>query len=107
VPGATGVRGTDDDWQHRPPGRDDVGLVIEVSLGTLGRDQNEKLPDYARSGIPAYWITSVPRSAGTELRPAAGSRMWTSRESLANPGTRTVSLYSPGSTSAIRNEPSG
>jgi Uma2 family endonuclease len=30
-----------------------------VSEATLVRDQNEKLPAYARGGIPVYWIVNL------------------------------------------------
>jgi Uma2 family endonuclease len=53
------VRGTDDDYEHRLPGPEDVGLLIEVSLGTLDRDRNEKLPVYALARIPVYWIINL------------------------------------------------
>jgi len=58
-PDVTIVRGTDEDYEHRLPGPDDVGLLIEVSLATLERDRNEKLPAYARGGIPVYWIINL------------------------------------------------
>ena len=36
-----------------------MGLLIEVSLTTLDRDRNEKLPAYATGGIPVYWIVNL------------------------------------------------
>jgi Uma2 family endonuclease len=53
------VRGGDDDYEHRHPGPADVGLLVEVSEATLVRDQNEKLPAYARGGIPVFWIVNL------------------------------------------------
>jgi Uma2 family endonuclease len=53
------VRGSDDDYENRHPGPADVGLLVEVSDTTLVRDQNEKLPAYARGGIPACWIINL------------------------------------------------
>jgi Uma2 family endonuclease len=54
-----GVRGTDDEYEHRMPGPDEVGLVVEVSLATLDRDRNEKLPAHALGRIPVYWIINL------------------------------------------------
>jgi Uma2 family endonuclease len=53
------VRGGDDDYEHRHPVPADVGLLVEVSEATLVRDQGEKLPAYARGGIPVYWIVNL------------------------------------------------
>jgi Uma2 family endonuclease len=53
------VRGTDDDYEHRHPGPDDIGLLVEVSEATLDRDRNEKRPAYARGGIRVYWIINL------------------------------------------------
>jgi Uma2 family endonuclease len=53
------VRGGDDDYENRHPGPADVGLLVEVSDTTLVRDQNEKLPAYARGGIPVCWIINL------------------------------------------------
>ena len=53
------VRGTDDDYKHRRPGPDEVGLLVEVSEATLDRDRNEKLPADAKGRIPIYWIINL------------------------------------------------
>ena len=58
-PDVTVVRGTDEDYEHRIPGPEHVGLLVEISLGTLDRDRNEKLPAYARGGIGVYWIVNL------------------------------------------------
>ena len=62
-PDVTIVRGTDEDYEHRIPDPDDVGLLIEVSLTTLDRDLNEKLPAPARlvfnSSIVKPWPVQV------------------------------------------------
>ncbi len=58
-PDITVVRGTDEDYEHRLPGPNDVSLLIEISLATLDRDRNEKLPAYARAGIRVYWIINL------------------------------------------------
>jgi Uma2 family endonuclease len=58
-PDVTIVRGTDDDYAHRVPGPDDVGLLIEVSLTTIDLDRGKKLSAYATGGIPVYWIINL------------------------------------------------
>ena len=44
--------------QHPTPA--DVFLLVEVSDSTLLIDRAEKLPVYARSGIPEVWIVNLP-----------------------------------------------
>jgi Uma2 family endonuclease len=58
-PDITIVRGSDEDFEHRIPEPFEVGLLIEVSVTTLDRDRNEKLPAYARGGIPVHWIVNL------------------------------------------------
>jgi Uma2 family endonuclease len=53
------VRGSDDDYKVRIPGPADVALVIESSETTLARDQGPKLSNYAKAGIPVYWIVNL------------------------------------------------
>ena len=42
------------------PGPADVFLLIEVADSTLLTDREEKLPMYARAGIPEVWIVNLP-----------------------------------------------
>ena len=64
------VRGSDEDYVHRHPGPEEVGLVAEVSLTTLDRDRYEKGPAFARGGIPFYWIVNlVDRQVEVYSRP--------------------------------------
>ncbi len=58
-PDVTIVRGLDDDYQHRIPGPDDVGLLIEVALTTLDLDRGKKLAAFAAGRIPVYWIINL------------------------------------------------
>jgi Uma2 family endonuclease len=53
------VRGSDDDYKVRIPGPEDVALLIESSETSLARDQGPKLANYARAGIPVYWIINL------------------------------------------------
>lgn len=45
------------DQEH--PGPDDVLLVVEVSDTTLIKDRRQKVPLYARAGIPEVWIVNL------------------------------------------------
>jgi Uma2 family endonuclease len=53
------VRGDPKVYAHRHPGPADVSLLVEVSDTTLPRDRGEKWLNYARSGIPVYWIVNL------------------------------------------------
>src|SRR5579883_969246 len=53
------VRGSKDDYKVRLPGPGDVAMVSESSETTLARDQGPKLSNYARAGIPVYWIVNL------------------------------------------------
>lgn len=53
------VRGDDDAYLARHPGPEDVALLAEVAESSLSRDWIEKLPVYARAGIPVYWIVNL------------------------------------------------
>ncbi len=43
----------------RPPGPEDILLVVEVSDTTFAYDRRVKLPLYARAGIPEMWIVDL------------------------------------------------
>jgi Uma2 family endonuclease len=72
------VRGDPEVYANHHPAPADVTLLIEVSDATLPRDQGEKKINYARAGIPVYWIVNLvgrqievyngPGSAGYVLR---------------------------------------
>ena len=64
------VRGTDADYEFRPPRAADVALLVEVSEATLSRDRGEKLLSYAKARIPVYWIINlVDRQVEVYSRP--------------------------------------
>jgi Uma2 family endonuclease len=46
-------------YKIRHPSPEDVYLIIEVSDTTLSFDVDEKLPMYARAGIPEVWIVDL------------------------------------------------
>ncbi len=48
-----------DDYAHRLPSANDVGLVIEVCDTTLRRDRGIKLRSYARAALREYWIVNL------------------------------------------------
>ncbi len=53
------LRWRDDFYETGHPGPADVLLLIEVADTTLAFDRNEKLPLYARAGIPEVWIVNL------------------------------------------------
>lgn len=53
------IRGRSRSYIHRHPGPADIGLLIEVSDASIGRDRNDKGRIYARAGIPVYWIINL------------------------------------------------
>ena len=53
------VKGTDTEYTRRLPTAADAYCVIEVADLLLERDRFEKLPIYARSGIPQYIILNL------------------------------------------------
>jgi Uma2 family endonuclease len=54
------IRGTPDDYEQRDVFAADVGLIVEVADTSLPLDQGEAFEDYARCGIPVYWIVNIP-----------------------------------------------
>lgn len=52
-----------DRYRRGHPKPEDVLLVIEVSDTSLESDLREKLPVYARAGIPEAWIVNLPGRA--------------------------------------------
>lgn len=49
-----------DRYRNRNPRPEDVLLLIEVADSSLQFDREIKLPLYAESGIPEYWIVNIP-----------------------------------------------
>lgn len=41
---------------------DDVQLLVEISVSTLGRDLGMKLSRYAAAGVEHYWVVDPKRS---------------------------------------------
>jgi Uma2 family endonuclease len=53
------VRESSDSYITRHPTPPDFGIVFEVSNTTLDSDRDDKIPLYARDGIPVYWIVNL------------------------------------------------
>jgi Uma2 family endonuclease len=76
------ARGDKRAYLGRHPGGADVGLVIEVSNTSLDSDRDDKIPLYARDGLPVYWIVNLvdrqvevyEQPSGTSPSPTYGSR---------------------------------
>ena len=49
-----------DFYEAQSPGPEDVLLLIEVADTSVEYDRNDKLPRYARAGIPEVWLTVLP-----------------------------------------------
>ena len=59
------ARGGGDDYAERHPEAGDVLLVVEVADSSLRYDRAEKMPRYARAGIPEAWLVDVTGRAVT------------------------------------------
>lgn len=53
------LRPSEDFYLERHPGANEIFLLIEISDSTLERDREAKLPIYAKSGVPVYWIVNL------------------------------------------------
>ena len=53
------VRGTNAEYMDRLPTAADALCVVEVADSSLERDRDEKLPAYARAGVPQYVILNL------------------------------------------------
>ena len=47
------------DYRRHVPGPADAALVVEVSDSSYPQDSGDKLAEYARGGIPQYWIVNL------------------------------------------------
>jgi Uma2 family endonuclease len=54
------LRPREDFYRRAHPTPADVFLVLEVADSTLLLDREEKLPIYARAGLPEVWIVNLP-----------------------------------------------
>ena len=51
--------GSNLDYEDHHPAPLEVRLLVEVSDATLAKDRGRKAEDYARAGIPDYWIVNL------------------------------------------------
>jgi Uma2 family endonuclease len=65
LPDLVVARGGEDDYADRHLEAGDVLLVVEVADSSLRYDLAEKMPRYARSGIPEAWLVDVAGGAVT------------------------------------------
>jgi len=74
------LRPRNDFYRTAHPTPPDVFLVIEVADSTLIMDREEKLPIYARAGIPEVWIVNLPeRLVEVYRQPTSGGYTETHR----------------------------
>ena len=67
------LRRREDYYRLGPPTPGDVLLLIEVADSSVDYDRNEKLPRYARAGVPEVWITVLPeRIIEAHTKPSGG-----------------------------------
>jgi Uma2 family endonuclease len=87
------ARGDKRAYLGRHPGAADIGLLIEVSNTTLDSDRDDKIPLYARDGIPVYWIVNlIDRQVGVYEQPSGTS---------PSPTYGSLRTYKPGDTVPI------
>ena len=53
----------DDRYVKDTPRPENVLLIVEISDSTLNHDVNEKLPVYAKAGVPETWIMNLREDA--------------------------------------------
>ena len=78
------ARGGGNDYADRHPEAGDVLLVVEVADSSLRYDRAEKLPRYARAGIPEAWLVDIAGVAvAVRTDPGPGGY---AREQVFRPG---------------------
>lgn len=76
------VRGGKRTYLAQHPKPNDFGIIVEVSNTSLDSDRDDKIPIYARDGIPVYWIVNLvdrqievhEQPSGTSPSPTYGTR---------------------------------
>jgi len=54
------ARGDPGEYLERDVLARDVALLVEVADSSVTVDAGEKLEDYAKDGIPVYWVVNIP-----------------------------------------------
>ncbi len=87
------IRGPDTDYRTRLPTAPDVLCVIEVADSSLERDREEKLPVYARAGVPQYIILNLRnRTAEVYAGPDRAAGIYVSRNVLESEAILIITL---------------
>jgi Uma2 family endonuclease len=89
---AADVAVVNSDIGRRAAVAEDLILVVEIADTTLARDLGEKLLDYARAGVPSYWVVdleakAVRAMAGAGPQGYAETRIVQFGDQLGIPGT--------------------
>lgn len=66
LPDLAVLRYRDDFYAHAHPRSENVLIVVEVADSSLTYDREEKVPRYARSGIPEVWVIDVEQETVTQ-----------------------------------------
>ncbi len=66
LPDLAVLRCRDDFYAHAHPQSEDVLLIVEVADSSLAYGREEKVPRYARSGIPEVWVIDVEQETVTQ-----------------------------------------
>jgi Uma2 family endonuclease len=56
------LRWRDDFYARSHPSPEDILLLIEVADTSIGFDRRKKIPLYARSGVPDFWLVDLIKS---------------------------------------------
>src|ERR1700675_2821152 len=59
LPDIAVVRGDFTRYLLRHPEPADIALIVEVSDTSIAKDRGEKRDNYAKAGIPVYWIVNL------------------------------------------------
>ncbi|MBA4188677.1 MAG: Uma2 family endonuclease [Planctomycetaceae bacterium] len=82
------VRESVDGYMGRHPEPTDFGILVEVSNTSLDSDRDDKIPIYARDGVPVYWIVNlIDRQIEVHEQPSGPS---------ANPSYAKTTVLKPG-----------
>jgi Uma2 family endonuclease len=80
------VRGPEETYARRHPGRQDVALVVEVADTSVEEDRGLKRRLYARARLPVYWIVNLVETTVEVSTLPRGGRA---------PAYRQVQVYQP------------
>ena len=73
------VKPREDFYTGRHPQAEDVLLLVEVADSSVRFDREEKLPVYAREGVPEYWIVNLVEKVVEVYRQPSSSGAYTTK----------------------------